>query len=54
LEVRDALVGVAKRGKVVGIDLVEVSPVFDCSEMTSNLAVDLLLHFLAAAFPSKE
>lgn len=54
LEVRDALVEVAKRGKVVGIDLVEVSPVFDCSEVTSNLAVDLLLHFLAAAFPSKK
>ena len=54
LEMRDALIGVAKKGKVVGIDLVCISPVNDCSQMTTHAAAELLLNLVSAAFPSKK
>ena len=54
LEMRDALIGVAKKGKVVGVDLVCISPINDCSQITTHAAAELLLNFLSAAFPSKK
>jgi len=54
LDMRDALIGVAKKGKVVGVDLVCISPINDCSQMTTHAAAELLLNFLSAAFPSKK
>jgi len=53
LEVRDILIGAAGKGKIVGFDMVCLSPINDCSEMTSRMAADLILYFLAAVFPSK-
>lgn len=53
-EVRDILMGVATRGKVVGMDIVCLSPINDCSEMTSRVAAELILYFLGAIFPSRK
>ena len=54
LDMREALIGVAKKGKVVGVDLVCISPVNDCSQITTHAAAELLLNFLSAAFPSNK
>ena len=49
-EVVDLLRGVAKRGQVAGIDLVEVAPPYDATGATSLLAAQLLLRFLGYVF----
>ena len=49
-EVIDLLRGVASRGQVVGIDLVEVAPPYDATGATSLLAAQLLLRFLGYVF----
>lgn len=51
LEIRDTLIGIAKKGKIVGIDLVCLSPDNDCSQMTTHAAANLLLYLLSHAFP---
>lgn len=45
-DVLEILQGLAKRGDVVGIDLVEVAPAYDPSESTQILAAQLLLNFI--------
>jgi len=45
-EVLELLAGVAKRGTIVGIDLVEVAPDYDHSGSTSILAAQLLLNVI--------
>jgi agmatinase len=52
-EVRALLQGVAKRGKVVGFDLVEVNPMVDPHGRTCLLASTLILEFLGAIFASR-
>ena len=42
----ELLDGLAKRGQVVGVDLVEVAPDYDHSGSTSTLAAQLLLNFI--------
>ena len=42
----ELLAGLAKRGRVVGIDLVEVAPDYDQSSTTSILAAQLLLNLI--------
>lgn len=42
--------GLATRGKLVGVDLVEVNPYLDHSELTQHIAVQLLLEAIASAF----
>jgi agmatinase len=49
-ELRDALRALAKRGRIVGIDLVELAPPYDCAEITTRTASKLLTDFLAAIF----
>lgn len=49
-DVLEILQGLAKRGNVVGIDLVEVAPAYDPSESTQILAAQLLLNFLGFIF----
>ncbi len=49
-EVVELLQGLAKRGEVVGIDLVEVAPAYDPSGVTSILAAQVLLSFLGYIF----
>ena len=45
-EVLELLAGLAKRGTVVGIDLVEVAPDYDHSGTTAILAAQVLLNFI--------
>jgi agmatinase len=49
-EVIELLQGLAKRGDVVGIDLVEVAPPYDPSGVTAILAAQVLLSFLGFIF----
>lgn len=51
LEVRDFLREVAKRGKVVGFDLVEVAPEYDHAQVTALTAARLIIDLLSAVFP---
>jgi agmatinase len=49
-EVMEILQGLARRGEVVGIDLVEVAPAYDPSGITAMLAAQVLLNFLGYIF----
>lgn len=53
-EVMELLQGLTKRGKVVGIDLVEVAPAYDPSGITAFLAAQVLLNFLGYIFHERE
>ncbi|MEP0564831.1 MAG: arginase family protein, partial [Paracoccaceae bacterium] len=45
-EVLELLAGLAKRGEIVGMDLVEVAPDYDQSGSTSTLAAQLLMNVI--------
>ncbi len=45
-EVLELLDGLTKRGKVIGVDLVEVAPDYDQSGSTTTLAAQILLNFI--------
>src|SRR6185312_12999713 len=49
-EVLELLQGVARKGRVVGVDLVEVAPAYDPSGITAFLAAQILLNFLGFIF----
>jgi agmatinase len=49
-EVTDLLRGIAKKGNVVGFDFVEVAPMYDPTEVTTQLAARVILDFLGAIF----
>lgn len=51
-EVQELLEGIAKRGNVIGFDLVEVAPCYDPSGMTCQTAARLILDFIG--FITKE
>jgi len=53
LDVKETLIGVAKRGRVVGMDVVCFLPAHDSSQVTARTLIYLILDFLAAVFPSK-
>jgi agmatinase len=52
-EVLELLAGLAKKGEVVGIDLVEVAPDYDHSGSTAILAAQLLLNLLGRVLHEK-
>jgi agmatinase len=52
-EIRECLVELVSRDNLVGFDLVEVAPPYDSSEITVQLASQLIIDILAARFPSK-
>ncbi len=52
-EVLEILEGLTRKGKVVGIDLVEVAPDYDHAGTTAFLAAQLLLNFLGYIFHGK-
>ncbi len=52
-DVLEILQGLAKRGNVVGIDLVEVAPDYDPTDSTAILAAQVLLNFLGFIFHEK-
>lgn len=53
-DVLEILQGLAQRGDVVGIDLVEVAPAYDPSESTQILAAQLLLNFIGFIFHARK
>ena len=52
-EVLEFLKGLAGRGKVVGMDLVEVAPAYDPAGVTSILAAQVLMNFLGFIFAAR-
>lgn len=54
VELRDALRHLPSRGRIVGVDLVEVAPNYDWAETTTRAAARLLRELLSVLFPSKE
>ncbi|MGJ8588033.1 MAG: agmatinase [Yoonia sp.] len=53
-EVLELLSGLAKRGNIVGLDLVEVAPDYDHSGLTSTLAAQLLMNVLGRILHGKK
>ncbi|MBI2872704.1 MAG: agmatinase [Chloroflexi bacterium] len=53
LEVRDFFRALAKRSHVVGMDVVEVAPVYDSAQVTAYTAAKLIIDLLSAVFPPK-
>ena len=49
-EILELLQGLTKQGNVVGVDLVEVAPDYDPSNITSFLAAQILLNFIGFIF----
>lgn len=54
LELREALRQLPSRGRIVGVDLVEVAPNYDWAETTTRAAARLLRDLLSVLFPSRE
>ena len=52
-ELKQALLYVGRRTKLVGFDLVEVSPLFDPSQRTTRTAARIILDFLGVIFASR-
>lgn len=53
-EVLEILAGLAKRGPIVGIDLVEVTPDYDHSGSTSILAAQVLMNLIGRVMHARE
>jgi len=53
-DVLEILQGLAKRGQVAGIDLVEVAPAYDPTDSTQILAAQLLLNFIGFIFHNRK
>ena len=53
-DVLEILQGLAHRGQVAGIDLVEVAPAYDPTDSTQILAAQLLLNFIGFIFNHKK
>ncbi len=49
-QVRETLVEVARRGKVVGFDIAELNPPYDLAASTARVATWLITHFLSEIF----
>jgi agmatinase len=50
MEIRDLLQGIARKGRVVGFDLVEVNPWLDPTGITPLTAAQLIVEFMASIF----
>lgn len=51
-QAKQLLRGIAKHGKLTGVDIVEVNPYLDHAELTQHIAVQLFLEAIASGFPS--
>ncbi len=49
-QVKQIARGLAERGKLVGVDLVEVNPYLDPAELTQHMAAQLLIEVMATRF----
>lgn len=53
-EVNELLEAIAKKGKVIGFDLVEVNPLYDPTGVTSQIAARLMIDFLGFILKERE
>ena len=53
-DVLEIIAGLAKRGDIVGIDLVEVAPDYDHTGTTAILAAQILLNTIGRIFAAKK
>jgi len=53
-EVNELIEGIAKRGNVIGFDLVEVSPPYDPTGITSQVGARIILDFISFILKEKE
>ena len=51
-QAKQLLHGIARCGKLVGVDIVEVNPYLDHAELTQHISVQLLLEAIASGFPT--
>ncbi len=49
-QVRETLVEIARRGRVVGFDIAELNPPYDLAASTARIATWLITHFLSEIF----
>ena len=52
-QLREALVELARRGRVVGFDIAELNPPHDPSGSTARVATSLITHFLSEIFEQR-
>lgn len=50
-QAKQLLRGISAKGKLVGVDIMEVNPYLDHAELTQHIAVQLLLEAIASGFP---
>jgi agmatinase len=50
-QAKQLLRGIARRGKLAGVDIVEVNPYLDHAELTQHISVQLFLEAIASGFP---
>jgi agmatinase len=53
-DVMELLQGISKRGRIVGVDVVEVAPAYDPAGVTSILAAQVLLNLLGYVFHERQ
>ncbi len=51
-QAKQLLHGIARYGKLVGVDIVEVNPYLDHAELTQHISVQFLLEAIASGFPA--
>ena len=52
-ELRDSLVHLARKHRIVAFDMVEVAPPYDHAELTTMAASRLIIDILGAVFPPR-
>jgi agmatinase len=50
-QIKEIITKLPSKGDIKGLDIVEVNPLFDVSEMTSHIASRIAFDFLGAIFP---
>ena len=53
-EMQEMLEGIAKLGKIVGFDFVEVAPMYDQTGMTNQTAARIILDFIGFILKERE
>jgi arginase family enzyme len=51
-QAKQLLHGITRHGKLVGVDLVEVNPHLDHTELAQHISVQLLIEAIASGFPT--
>lgn len=52
LQAKEFVHGIARHGKLTGVDIVEINPYLDHAELTQHISVQLFLETIASGFPA--